>query len=348
MIDEPGTDRRVLVDSGLVPATLDAQWYVSPETYERERRTVWSDQWTMFCPAAELATPGSFVADSLAGWPVLVVRSPDGVLRGFHNVCPHRAGPIAWPGTGAIGNLVCRYHGWAFGWDGELKSARDFGDDPDLCPAEAGLVPIDVDVWGHLVFVRLRREGPSLSDDLAGFTARTEGFPIDSFTYGHRLVRHLDCNWKTYADNYLEGYHVPLLHPSLNRALDMSTYRVEVPATDHCVHLCDTTEGSPSGGAWLFRYPNLAINVYADGMNVERIVPVDHRRTKVVYDYFAIDPSRIESMVELSNVVLDEDQAICESVQRNLDAGVYRAGRLSPRHEGAVAWFQGRIRAEVS
>jgi choline monooxygenase len=80
-------------------------------------------------------------------------------------------------------------------------------------------------------------------------------------------------------------------------------------------------------------------------MNVERIVPTAPDRTQVLYDYFGLDddPASIEAMVAMSNVVLDEDQAICEAVQRNLDAGVYHAGRLSPRHETALAWFQGRI-----
>ena len=97
----------------------------------------------------------------------------------------------------------------------------------------------------------------------------------------------------------------------------------------------------------MFRYPNLAVNVYADGMNVERIVPVGHATTHVVYDYFARDLDQIEAMVEMSNVVLDEDQAMCEAVQRNLDAGVYDAGRLSPKHEQSVAWFQRHVASAV-
>jgi choline monooxygenase len=297
----------------------------------------------MYSPAERLSQPGQYVAEEVAGYPVFVAVEPDGTLRGFHNVCPHRAGVIVWPGAGTTGNLVCRYHGWAFGWDGSLKSARDFGDDAGLCPVENGLTPIHVERWRNLVFVHLGDDPPPLAEAIAPFAAECVRFDLESMTYGHRLVRVLACNWKTYADNYLEGYHVPLIHPSLNRALDMSTYRVDVPDLSYCIHRSDTTEGSPAGGAWLFRYPNLAVNVYADGMNVERIVPVGRDTTHVVYDYFARDLDQIDAMVEMSNVVLDEDAAMCEAVQRNLDAGVYRAGRLSPRHEASVAWFQNRI-----
>ena len=328
---------------------LDAAHYREQSFYETERRTVWWDEWVMVGVSAQLTAPGDSIVTDVAGWPVLIAVSPTGELRGFHNVCPHRAGVIAWPGQTTTSNLVCRYHGWAFGWDGALKSARDFGDDGAVCAADHSLSPIQVETWGPLVFVRLNPEGPSLTQSLGSFVDRCRNFPIDQFTYGHRLVRELRCNWKTYADNYLEGYHVSLLHPSLNRALDMSTYRVEVPDHGYCVHTCATTEGSPSAGAWLFRYPNLAVNVYPNGMNIERIVPIGPDRTQVVYDYFAVDPTpeTMSAMVELSNVVLDEDQAICEAVQRNLDAGIYRAGPLSDKHENALAWFQSRIRAEV-
>lgn len=322
---------------------MPAEWYSDPAVFERERRAVWSGEWIAFAPAARLSRPGQYVAEEVAGFPVFVVVDPDGSLRGFHNMCPHRAGVIVWPGQGTAGNLVCRYHGWAFGWDGALRSARDFGDDPGLCPAEFALAPIHVEQWRGLVFVHLGADPTPLAESIAPFAAECDPYPMESFTYVDRMVRVLSCNWKTYADNYLEGYHVPLIHPTLTRALDMATYRVDVPHESYCIHRSDTTDGSPAGGAWLFRYPNLAVNIYPDAMNVERIVPVSPTTCHVVYDYFARDPDDVDAMVKLSNEVLDEDQAMCEAVQRNLQAGVYGLGRLSPRHEQSLSWFQGRI-----
>ncbi|MFM8947004.1 MAG: aromatic ring-hydroxylating oxygenase subunit alpha [Actinomycetota bacterium] len=323
---------------------LAARWYSDHDQYQNERRLIWGAEWLMFGVTAELSKPGQFVADEIAGFPLLVVVDPDGRLRGFHNVCPHRAGVIQWPGCGQTGNLVCRYHGWAFGWDGSLKAARDFGDSPS--PDDHSLRRIRVETWGPLVFVNLDEDAPSLASTLGSIDRAVKQHDFDSFTYGERVVRTLDCNWKTYVDNYLEGYHVPLLHPLLNSAIDMKSYTVEVPDETYCIHRAGPVEGSASAGVWVFRYPNLAINVYSDGMNIERIVPLSSTRTAVVYDYFAHDvsPDKMAAMVRMSNVTLDEDQAIAELVQRNLDAGVYEAGPLSPRHENALAWFQGRIR----
>ena len=327
-----------------MPRALAARWYSDHDQYQNERRAIWGSEWLMFGVTAELSRPGQYVADEIAGYPLLVVVDPQGQLRGFHNVCPHRAGVIQWPGCGQTGNLVCRYHGWAFSWDGSLKSARDFGDTPT--PDDHSLRSIRVETWGPLVFVNLDENAPSLASTLGSLDTAVRQHDFAAFTYGRRLVRTLECNWKTYVDNYLEGYHVPLLHPLLNSAVDMKTYSVEVPDDTYCIHRAGQVQGSASAGVWVFRYPNLAINVYADGMNVERIVPLSSTRTAVVYDYFAHDVSeaKIQSMVEMSNVTLDEDQAIAELVQRNLDAGIYEAGPLSPRHENALAWFQGRIR----
>ena len=327
-----------------MPRALAARWYSDRDQYQNERRAIWGSEWLMFGVTAELSRPGQYVADEIAGYPLLVVVDPQGELRGFHNVCPHRAGVIQWPGCGQTGNLVCRYHGWAFSWDGSLKSARDFGDSPT--PDDHSLRPIRVETWGPLVFVNLDENAPALASTLGSLDTAVRQHAFTDFAYGRRLVRTLECNWKTYVDNYLEGYHVPLLHPLLNSAVDMKTYSVEVPDDTYCIHRAGQVEGSASAGVWVFRYPNLAINVYSDGMNVERIVPLSSTRTAVVYDYFAHDVSeeKIQSMVEMSNITLDEDQTIAELVQRNLDAGVYEAGPLSPRHENALAWFQGRIR----
>ena len=130
-----------------------------------------------------LQRPGQYVAEEVAGNPVFVAVERDGSLRGFHNVCPHRAGVIVWPGSGTAGNLVCRYHGWAFDWDGKLKAARDFGDEAGLCPDDRALAPISVACWRNLVFVHLGDQPPPFDEAIAPFDAECEAFGIESFGY---------------------------------------------------------------------------------------------------------------------------------------------------------------------
>ena len=96
----------------------------------------------------------------------------------------------------------------------------------------------------------------------------------------------------------------------------------------------------------MWRYPNLALNLYPDGMNVERFWPVGTHCTRVEYSYLFApggDPASQDASVKLSLELLAEDRRICEAVQRNLDAGVYESGPLSPRHEAGVAAFQAQL-----
>ncbi len=328
--------------------TLPASWYHDPEVHERERAAVWARSWLVFAPRARLDRPGKYVAAEVAGWPVFVVVRPDGTLGGFHNVCAHRAGPIVWEGHGTCGNLVCRYHGWAYDWEGALRSARDFRGEVE--PAAHGLTPLRVEVWRNLVWINLDPGAESLAAALGSFNDQCLEFPMEEFVYTHQVVRTLACNWKTYADNYLEGYHIPLLHPELNREIDVSRYRVEVfPDDDYCLHTAPARDGAANAGRWLFRFPNTALNVYRTGMNLERILPDGPDRTLVVYDYFFADPEDPANAdtLKVSEVTLDQDQAICEAVQRNLKGGIYRTGPLSPHHESGVGWFQDRLQSAL-
>ena len=320
---------------------LDPTWYHDASVYRRERERVWTTEWLVVAITAELEGPGAHVATDIAGWPVLVRRHADGGLRAFLNVCPHRGGPIAWPGRGTSGNLVCRYHGWAFDAEGSLVSARDFGADAPDC----ALTRIYVETWGPLVFVNLSPSSHSLRESLSSLVDVIDADDLDEMRHARRMVREIACNWKTYVDNYLEAYHVPMLHPLLGSAIDASAYRIDIPDPSYCVHSAPTRDGAANSGRWTFRYPNLALNVYPDAMNVERIEPIDATRTRIIYDYFSRDPSdeAIAAMLHMSNVTLDEDHMVVERIQLNMQSGAYRPGPLSPRHETAVAWFQDRI-----
>ena len=329
--------------------TLPADWYLGTAQYQRERSSIFAREWLWFTSEAEVAGPGAYVATAYAGRPLLVIRDRDGVLRGFHNVCRHRAGPLIDDGSGTCANLVCQYHGWAYSFDGRLRSARDFGATFD--PDELALYAVQVAVWRGQVFVNLEAGTAPLAEDLGDFFAEMRDFPLETMTLVRSVQHNLACNWKTYADNYLEGYHIPLLHPELNRQFDAKRYRVDL-GDRYCRHSApsrnaDQGHGSPVDGRWLFRWPNLAMNIYGDSMNVEVIVPTGPQTCRVLYSHSFCDPyaADINAVIALSDTVMDQDRRMVESVQRNLEAGTYRGGLLSPRHEHGLQQFQDLVRA---
>src|SRR5690349_13619798 len=108
--------------------TADAAGYHDPAQWQAERRAIFARTWQLIGHEGELPDAGCWRSEVIAGHPVVVVRGDDGLLRGFHNVCRHRAGPLTDAPSGRCdGALVCRYHGWRYAYDGRLRLARDFG-----------------------------------------------------------------------------------------------------------------------------------------------------------------------------------------------------------------------------
>src|SRR6476661_5521176 len=135
-------------ERSLDATTLPASMYRDPAVYERERSAVFGREWLVFARAAQLATPGACVAGVIAGYPLVVIADREGNLRGFHNVCRHRAGPLVDDGEGRVSGFVCRYHGWSYDTTGRLVTARDFDSESstrtrvDLDPSEFSLFPV--------------------------------------------------------------------------------------------------------------------------------------------------------------------------------------------------------------
>lgn len=327
--------------------TLPARYYVDPAVFAIERRTIFATAWNLVAYEHQLQQPGDYVTEDLAGWPLFVRRNPDGTLGGFHNVCPHRAGPIVWEGTGCQAGLVCRYHGWAFEQDGTLRSARDFGADVEGNPS---LTPVRVQSWRGMVFVCLSEETVDLLEWLGEFPQHCEAYPIESYRFHWKSQRLMAANWKAYADNFNEGYHLPTVHPqTLARAVDSLRYRVRLYGDPRWnLHEAPPRDQTEWTGVWGYFWPTFSFNIFDGGMAIERWLPRGHARSELIFEYFfADDAADIEGLVKESEEVADEDVLVCEHVQRNLGSGMYDTGRLSPRHEHALEAFRDLVRGAV-
>ncbi len=329
----------------IAPETLSASLYRDPAVFETERRHIFARTWLLFAHECQLPEPGSYLAQTVAGYPLIAVRGEDGQVRAFHNVCRHRAGPLARDGQGKCEHqLVCLYHGWRYALDGRLASARDFGPAAGFDPRDYALVPLKCENWRGFIFVNMDQDAEPFTQVAASLEMRMKHLPIARFTKVRTSTHDMKCNWKTYVENYLEGYHIPVLHPSLSASLarDYGT-ELDPPAI---FYRATPQKGAAVAGLWAWLWPCLGVNVYADGILMERMWPLDYQHTRLDYLYlFAEDASEAEiaRQVQQSLVTTAEDIFICEAVQRNLDAGIYDTGRLSPRHESGIAWFQREV-----
>jgi choline monooxygenase len=215
-------------------------------------------------------------------------------------------------------------------------------------PRDFSLFPIEVETWRGLVFVRPERGRQTLAEAVAPLESRLAGADWSDLKVALVRAHPLACNWKTYVENYLEGYHVPVMHPSLDAEIDSSRYRVTMEGAVAIHEAPPRKSDAVYAGLWAWLWPNLGVNVYGpgEGLMLERITALGVRSTRLDYVYLTPGGKPVsDETLAMSDVVTAEDVWIAEQVQINLDAGIYRTGRLSPRHEGGVAAFQALVRA---
>src|SRR5207237_1824053 len=175
--------------------------------------------------------------------------------------------------------LRCRYHGWTYDLAGRLRGTPEFEGVEGFSRDANGLVELEVDVWGSLLWIRQSRDPveaanlPSLAQYLSPMPERTAKLNLASLRFVERRHYDLACNWKVYVDNYLDGgYHVNTVHPGLAGVLDYSEYRTKVEGHTS-VQLSPMKAADPSDQStgkvrtgeaanywWIF--PNFMLNAY--------------------------------------------------------------------------------------
>jgi choline monooxygenase len=336
-------------------STIPASWYIDPRIIELERRTVFAQSWQLACRAAQVREPGEYISIELpAREPIVVVRGHDEVLRAFFNVCRHHAAAVVSEPEGSAAIFRCPYHGWSYALNGELKGTPDFAGVCEFDRASNGLVPIEVAVWEQWVFVRLDPGIPL--DGYLGpeLPAGIRRLGVERLQWMERRRYTLECNWKVFVDNYLDGgYHVPHLHKGLDSVLDYSSYTIEngdrfcLQSSPLVSDGADVRTGSARSGERAFYYwiyPNFMINCYGRTMDTNLVVPRGVDRTDVIFDFYFSDVSESAraanlASIEVSEQIQDEDVSICTSVQRGLTSRVYTSGRLSVRREAGEHLF---------
>jgi len=351
-------------------ATLPAELYLDPAVLHRETERIFGRTWQLVARADELARPGDFVPATIVDEPIVIAHGTDGVLRGFYNVCRHRAGQVALT-RGNRKSLQCRYHGWTYGLDGRLRACPEMEGTEGFRKEDFGLVPIQVERWGPFVFANLDLGAPSLLEVLGAIPGevRAAGYDIERMRLVERRDYVIECNWKVYVDNYLEGYHLPIAHPGLFRELDYDAYRVETFPWYSKQHapIRDLRPGeeigrdrryirSPDGeedALYYWVFPNTMLNIYQDNISSNVILPLGPERTLTVFEWFFGEPGTgqgwesMQQTIAFSDEIQQEDIVLCEQVQRGLRSRSYSTGRFSAKRENGVHHFQELVRAAL-
>ena len=225
---------------GLSPT---GDWYLDRDVYELERQAIFGRTWQLVCPVTDIPEPGDYTSVELdERTQFIVVRSRDGKVRAFRNVCPHRGSqlvggkrdyaPLA-PPSGNVPFIRCTYHGWTYELDGSLRRAPMIDRQEGFPAYQYGLLEAAVDTWGPFVFLNPDADAAPLSEHLGRLPELVDGLGIDLMAVAKeanlkRIEGTLEANWKIAVENALECYHCSSSHPGLLDTLELSKWQMNL------------------------------------------------------------------------------------------------------------------------
>ena len=325
--------------------TLAARFYTAPEIFAAEREAIFFRGWHMAGHVSDLPDPGSYITASVHDQNVFICRGKDGTLRGFYNVCAHRAHELL-SGNGRAKIITCPYHAWSYHLTGELRSARGAEKQQGFTAKEFCLTPIRVETLGPIVFFNLDPKAPALGSQFGGLLDELDTH-IPGFAEMKRVSSGssvIEANWKVAADNFLECYHCAPAHPAFADLIDLATYR-SVCQPHYSTHIGrlgraqnKAYEVAPGAAvqqsAFWWLWPMATINLMPGDIAVSFFWfnPLSPTRTEQRYIAYTPDgkaTQALEAYARYSAEVLSlEDNRLCESVQRGLASRGYRQGRF--------------------
>ncbi|XP_058113640.1 choline monooxygenase, chloroplastic isoform X2 [Magnolia sinica] len=257
--------------------TPPSSWYNDPSILSLEFDRVFGRGWQAVGFVEQIQNPHDFFTGRLGSVQFVVCRDSDGNLRAFHNVCRHHASLLA-SGSGKKSCFVCPYHGWTYGLDGALLKATRIAEIWNFDINEYGLIPLNVAIWGPFILISIDKDIPLqhkldskiVENEWLGSSSEilSSGGIDTSLRHVCRREYTIECNWKVFCDNYLDGgYHVPYAHGGLASGLKLESYstiifeKVSVQRCDSAsVERGDDFDRLGSEALYAFIYPNFMIN----------------------------------------------------------------------------------------
>jgi phenylpropionate dioxygenase-like ring-hydroxylating dioxygenase large terminal subunit len=342
--------------------TLPAEVYFSPDIYRLEQQNIFGKQWCYVGHLSQLDGIGAYFTVELAEQPLVILRNSVGELRGFYNICTHRAGPLVL-GEGQCHRLTCLYHAWSFDLEGNLRGIPDMETAENFDRAAHALTPVQVDTWGPFIFVNLDLEAAPLAEQLGELPHLFQRYRLHEWARVHTVDYWLEANWKLHVENTAESYHEPSVHPAIAHLYqqvvaearhyyylqrsplqDEDAHKPYVPGSDLCI------DGlTPDQMEWLSImsfFPNFAW-ILSPGYALTYLFdPQGPTRTRVRLDWLvpnteaAKSPENLAPLIQFMENLQHEDMQLLPQIQKRVQALGYHRGQLSPSREMGTHLFQ--------
>lgn len=365
-------------------STLIPDAYRSGEFFDEERQQLFGRSWVAIATRSELVENGQVLVRDVAGRSVMITRTSSGEIRAFLNVCRHRGSRLVREDcTLRAGRFRCPYHAWAYDLEGncigtplfegsdipdDMRPAFDMTDVKAFDRSEYSLFDVRVGVWGPLILVCLDPLVPPLEEWVGDLDRRLGGFGLEDWVIQVETRYDIRANWKLIAENFMEYYHLPWVHPELAKVSRIQDhYRFQ--GTGMYTGMT-TTPISGDGPAWMalpphvsvtgadlvsgrfmLLFPNAALSILPNHCFLMIMDPLAHDRT-MERCYILTHPDSmtganarqaLQDLAEFWDHVNREDIEIVEDVQLGVSTPEYDGGRMCYRFEEPVHRFQNMV-----
>ncbi|MBA3253720.1 MAG: aromatic ring-hydroxylating dioxygenase subunit alpha [Pseudomonadota bacterium] len=336
---------------------LPREVYTSADFYELERDRVLAETWFCVGIAADIPNAGDLRPYDFAGVPLLLLRDKTGAIRAFHNVCSHRGVQLVAEPRNTRGGITCPYHAWTYDLDGRLlRRPRFCGEahcpDDKFDPLALGLKPVRCELWHQLIFVNLSGDAPRLTDYVRPLAERWANRDFTLLRHGGGLKFEIRANWKLVIENYCERYHLPSVHPALNRysgidhsfqiigeglysGVGSSSYAPPLVGDLPLPGFPGVAEDQKRIAEFVSLFPNVMLGCLYDHFYAFILQPVSSGHTLERFEFFYVGDEAMQPQyaaarqdcIDRRHVINGEDVAIVERLQ---------IGRRSPAMMGGV------------
>lgn len=364
--------------------TLLPDAYHTEGFFVAERQRLWERSWVCVAVLPEFDGPGNVIVRNVAGRSLLLTTNTAGEVRCFLNVCRHRGTQLVET-DGQVGTRIrCPYHAWAYDLDGAcigtpLFEGSEIPEDQralfDMSQVQAfdrsdyGLLPLRVETWSGLVFVTITDDVPPIQAWLGDLPERISGYALDAWEIQASKVYEVAANWKLVAENFMEYYHLPWVHPELIKVSRMEHHhRFQGPGMytgmttspisrdENSVWLnlpphAGITGSDLESGRFIHIFPNAALAVLPNHAFVMILEPTAAGRTRE-RSYLLTHPdsarseastAALQRLADFWDEINREDIEIVERVQRGISIPEYPGGRMCYRFEEPLHRFQNMV-----
>jgi len=320
------------------PKSLPGYFYTDQDYFEHECTTLLKRGWHCVGRVDEIAKIGDFITVHLLAEPVIIVRDESGI-KALSNVCRHRGMPLV-DGVGNAKRFVCPYHAWIYGTDGKLQRAarmKNESFDPKTCK----LGEFHCTERFGFIYVSLNETPPDIDKELLGLGAMIDRYHPENYSLVHSATEIWQTNWKCLIENFMEGYHLSVVHPETLHGYTPTGLAKKASSGEgftsyHANYPRDTPSRGKGAKGLVSIAASLLVSLSVRPLSVDS---VQVKWTMSVFDG-QLDYAAVKHRITLWEDVNREDREKLELMQRALGSVFATGGPLAePDYEGTVLDF---------